>query len=281
MSYYTDKVAVITGAGAGMGRSLAIELARGGAQLAICDVDAVGLAETAERCVELGAPVEQRIVDVAERESMLAFADHVVACYGVVHYVFNNAGVAFFGTVECSDFKDIERVMDINFWGVVNGTKAFMPHLIASGDGHLVNTSSVFGLFGVPTQNAYNAAKFAVRGFTESLRQEMLVSGAPVTVSCVHPGGIRTDIAKNSTAADGHRPEGVLALFDKIAVTSANRAARQILEGARRGEAKILVGPDAKVMDFAVRILGSSYQRPLAVIAKYLLRTDADGIAAT
>lgn len=205
---------------------------------------------------------------------MLAFAADVMTRYGVVNYVFNNAGIAFLGTVERSEFKDIERVMDIDFWGVVNGTKAFLPHLIASGDGHLVNTSSVFGLFAVPTQNAYNAAKFAVRGFTESLRQEMLVSGAPVTVTCVHPGGIRTDIAKNSSSVDGKNPDNLVALFDKIAVTSSDKAARTILEAARKGKAKVLVGPDAKVLDLVVRILGSAYQRPLALIAKLLFPAD-------
>ena len=275
MKHLSTKVAVVTGAGAGMGRSLAVELAKNGARLAICDVDAAGLAETALQCAELGAPVEQRVFSVAEREAMLDFADDVVGHYGVVNYVFNNAGIAFLGTVERSEFKDIERVMDVDFWGVVNGTKAFLPHLIASGDGHVVNTSSIFGLFGVPSQNAYNAAKFAVRGFTEALRQEMLVSGAPVKVTCVHPGGIKTDIAKNSTSVDGRNPDSLVALFDKVAITSADKAARIILDGARKGEAKVLVGPDAVALDLLVRFLGSTYQRPLALAAKYLLPKSA------
>ena len=130
---------------------------------------------------------------------MLAYAEAVVAEFGHVNQVYNNAGVAFAGDVLGSAFEDIERVVDIDFWGVVNGTKAFLPHLIASGDGHVVNISSLFGLLSVPGQSAYNAAKFAVRGFTESLRQEMLLAGHAVRVTCVHPGGIKTNIARNAT----------------------------------------------------------------------------------
>ena len=130
---------------------------------------------------------------------MLAYADEVAAAFGHVNQVYNNAGVAFAGDVLGSAFEDIERVVDIDFWGVVNGTKAFLPHLIASGDGHVVNISSLFGLLAVPGQSAYNAAKFAVRGFTESLRQEMLLAGHAVRVTCVHPGGIKTNIARNAT----------------------------------------------------------------------------------
>ena len=137
---------------------------------------------------------------------MLAYADTVAEHFGTVNLVFNNAGIAFTGTVEQMSFKDIDRVMDVDFWGVVNGTKAFLPHLIASGDGHVVNVSSVFGLFSVPTQSAYNAAKFAVRGFTESLRQEMINGRRPVKVTCVHPGGIKTNIARNGGQVDGLRP---------------------------------------------------------------------------
>jgi len=271
MSSYAGKVAVVTGASAGMGRSLAVELARARARLAICDVDAAGLAYTAKLCADLGAQVQQHTVNVAEREEVLVFADEVAAHYGVVNYVFNNAGIAFLGSVERSDFKDIERVMDVDFWGVVNGTKAFLPHLIASGDGHLVNTSSIVGFLGLPTMNAYAAAKFAVRGFTESLRQEMLASGAPVTVTCVHPGFVKTDIAKSSESVDGSTPDNIIAVFDRIAITSADDAAKTIIVGARKGRARILVGPDAKVLEFALRIVGSGYQRPMAKLLKTML----------
>lgn len=271
MSSYAGTVAVVTGASAGMGRSLAVELARAGAKLAICDVDAAGLADTAKLCTDLGAEVHHQTVNVAERQEVLTFADDVAAHYGVVNYVFNNAGIAFLGTVERSDFKDIERVMDVDFWGVVNGTKAFLPHLIASGDGHVVNTSSIVGFFGVPTLNAYAAAKFAVRGFTESLRQEMLAAGAPVTVTCVHPGFVKTDIAKSSSSVDGSAPDNLVAVFDRIAITSSDRAAKTIVDGARKGRARILVGADAKVIEFVLRLVGSGYQRPLAKLLKTFL----------
>ena len=148
-----------------------------------------------------GAEVKADRLNVAEREEVLAYADDVVAHFGTVHQVYNNAGIAHNGNVEDSDFKDIERIMDVDFWGVVNGTKAFLPHVIASGDGHIVNISSLFGLIAVPGQSAYNAAKFAVRGFTEALRQEMLVAGHPVKVTCVHPGGIKTAVARNATVS--------------------------------------------------------------------------------
>ncbi len=140
---------------------------------------------------------DQRL-DVTDRAAFLEYADAVVDEFGVVNIVVNNAGIAFTGDVEEMSFENIERIMDVDFWGVVNGTKAFLPHLIASGDGHLVNISSLFGLLSMPGQSAYNAAKFAVRGFTESLRQEMIIAGHPVQVTCVHPGGIKTAIVRNS-----------------------------------------------------------------------------------
>ena len=192
MEGFAGKVAVVTGAGSGIGQALAIELGRSGAKLAISDVDTEGLAETEEQLKAIGRPVKADRLDVTEREAFLLYADAVKEHFGKVNQIYNNAGIAFTGNVEVSEFKDIERVMDVDFWGVVNGTKAFLPHLIASGDGHVVNVSSLFGIFSVPGQAAYNAAKFAVRGFTEALRQEMIIAGHPVKVTCVHPGGIKT-----------------------------------------------------------------------------------------
>ena len=203
MSSFEGKVAVITGAGSGIGRALALNLAKRGAQLALSDIDTEGLAETVRQTQALGANVKSDRLNVAEREAVLAYADAVVAHFGTVNQVYNNAGIAYNGNVEKSEFKDIERIIDVDFWGVVNGTKAFLPHVIASGDGHVVNISSVFGLIAIPGQSAYNAAKFAVRGFTEALRQEMLIAKYPVKVTCVHPGGIKTAVARNATVADG------------------------------------------------------------------------------
>lgn len=280
MKAYQDKVAVVTGAAAGMGRSLAVQLSEAGARVAVCDVDGPGLEETVRRCRAVGAEPLATLVNVAEREAMQGFATQVVAEFGGVDYVFNNAGIAFAGIVERTEDKDFERVMDVDFWGVYNGTKAFLPYLLESEEGHLVNTSSVFGLFAVPSQSAYNAAKFAVRGFSESLRQEMLAGGRPVKVSCVHPGGIRTEIARNATAAGDEVDARMVSFFDKVTVTSADSAARVILRGAARGKAKILVGPDAHVVDVVIRVLGAHYQRPLAWLAgRYLPQWFRSGVA--
>ncbi|MFD9660522.1 SDR family NAD(P)-dependent oxidoreductase [Rhodococcus sp. NPDC059968] len=265
MSTFEGKVAVITGAGSGIGRALALDLAKKGARLALSDVDTVGLADTVRRTEALGAEVKSDRLDVAEREAVLAYADDVVAQFGTVHQIYNNAGIAYNGTVEKSEFKDIERIMDIDFWGVVNGTKAFLPHLIASGDGHVVNISSVFGLIAVPGQSAYNAAKFAVRGFTEALRQEMLIAEHPVEVTCVHPGGIKTAVARNATVAEDEDAQTFAEFFDKrLALHSPEMAAKTILDGVRKGRARVVIGWEAKALDVLARIIGSSYQRVVA-----------------
>ena len=198
MEGFAGKVAVVTGAGSGIGQALALELGRSGAKLAISDVDLEGLAVTEARLKAIGAPVKADRLDVTEREAFELYADAVKAHFGKVNQIYNNAGIAYTGDVEVSSYKDIERVMDVDFWGVVNGTKAFLPHLIESGDGHVVNVSSLFGIFSVPGQAAYNAAKFAVRGFTEALRQEMVAGKRPVKVTTVHPGGIKTAIGRAS-----------------------------------------------------------------------------------
>ncbi|BCO35024.1 NAD(P)-dependent oxidoreductase [Mycobacterium heckeshornense] len=262
MEGFAGKVAVVTGAGSGIGQALAIELARAGAKVAISDIDTQGLACTEERLAAIGASVKADRLDVTEREAFLAYADQVNEHFGTVNQIYNNAGIAFTGDIEVSQFKDIERVMDVDFWGVVNGTKAFLPHLIASGDGHVINVSSVFGLFSVPGQAAYNSAKFAVRGFTEALRQEMALAGHPVKVTAVHPGGIKTAIARNATAAEGLDKDELAKLFDKrLATTSPQRAARIILDAVRKNKARVLVGTDARLLDLLVRLTGSGYQR--------------------
>ena len=243
MSSFEGKVAVITGAGSGIGRALALNLAKKGAQLALSDVDTDGLAETVRQAEALGANVKSDRLDVAEREAVLAYADAVVAHFGKVNQVYNNAGIAYNGNVDKSEFKDIERIIDVDFWGVVNGTKAFLPHVIASGDGHVVNISSLFGLIAVPGQSAYNAAKFAVRGFTEALRQEMLVAKHPVKVTCVHPGGIKTAVARNATVADGEDHQTFAEFFDKrLALHSPEMAAETIVNGVAKGRARVVVG---------------------------------------
>jgi NAD(P)-dependent dehydrogenase (short-subunit alcohol dehydrogenase family) len=268
---FTGKVAVITGAASGIGRSLALQLAAEGALLAISDIDTVGLTETADQARTRGARVHEQRLDVANREAVVAYAAAVMAEYGTVNLVVNNAGIALSGDVEDMTFADVERIMDVDFWGVVHGTMAFLPHLIASGDGRLVNISSLFGLVAMPGQGAYNAAKFAVRGFTEALRQEMLINGHAVTVTCVHPGGIRTNIVNNSRAVGGRDVGALAELFDKrLARTSADKAAAVILRGAGRGRPRVLIGGDAKAVDVLQRVTGSGYQRVFAALAPRL-----------
>jgi NADP-dependent 3-hydroxy acid dehydrogenase YdfG len=271
MSAFEGKVAVITGAGSGIGRALALNLAKKGAKLALSDIDTDGLAETVRQAQALGAHVKSDRVNVAEREAVLAYADAVVAHFGQVNQVYNNAGIAYNGNVEKSEFKDIERIIDVDFWGVVNGTKAFLPHLIASGDGHVVNISSLFGLIAIPGQSAYNAAKFAVRGFTEALRQEMLIAKHPVKVTCVHPGGIKTAVARNATVADGENLQTFAEFFDKrLAIHSPEMAADTIINAVAKGRARVVVGWEAKAFDLLARISGPSYQRVVAAgVAKF------------
>lgn len=268
MTSFEGKVAVITGAGSGIGRALALNLAAKGAKLALSDIDREGLAETVRRAEALGAQVKSDWLNVAEREAVLAYADDVVAHFGRVNQVYNNAGIAHHGDVETTEFKDIERIMDVDFWGVVNGTKAFLPHVIASGEGHIVNISSLFGLIAVPGQSAYNAAKFAVRGFTEALRQEMLVAGHPVKVTCVHPGGIKTAVARNATACEGEDVQTLAEFFDRrLALHSPEMAAETIVDGVRKSHARVVIGWEAKALDVLARVGGSAYQRVVAGLA--------------
>ena len=195
---FAGRVVVITGAGSGIGRALAIALAGQGALLGVSDIDRAGLDDTANRCSNAGATVRADLVDVTNREAMTGYAADVAARFGRINIVFNNAGVIFTGDITESSYDDIERVIDVDFWGVVNGTKAFLPYLIESGGGHLVNISSAFGLVAAPGYSAYNAAKFAVRGFTEAVQQEMQSAGHLVHVSCVLP----------RRRADPHPPDG-------------------------------------------------------------------------
>ncbi|SFP28614.1 NADP-dependent 3-hydroxy acid dehydrogenase YdfG [Amycolatopsis arida] len=271
MRDFGGKVAVITGAGSGIGRALALELAGRGARLALSDVHEERVADTAAHCEKAGADVRSYPLDVADRAAVLAHADEVARDFGRVNLVVNNAGVALTATVEEMTWEQLDWLLGINLGGVLHGTKAFLPHLIASGEGHLVNLSSVFGFIGVPTQSAYNAAKFAVRGFTEALRQEMLSERRPVGVSCVHPGGIRTNIARDARGLEGADAERAARLFDRIARTSPEVAARTIVRGVERNRARILIGPDAYVIDALPRVLGAGYQRLIALATRRVL----------
>lgn len=269
---FAGKVAVVTGAGSGIGRALALNLAQRGAKLALSDVDVNGLAETVRQVEALGGEVESQFLDVTQRETVLDYAETVKTRFGKINQIYNNAGIAYHGDVEESSFKDIERIVDVDFWGVVNGTKAFIPHLQESGDGHIINISSLFGLLAMPSQAAYNAAKFAVRGFSEALRIELLISKAPVKMTVVHPGGIKTAIARNATVAENYDQQSVAKFFDaKLAKTTPDQAAKTILKGVEKGKGRVLIGSDAIALDLFQRITGSKYQRVVATIANRVM----------
>jgi len=267
MKDFKNKVAAITGAASGMGRSLALELARRGCNLSLSDVNEVELARTAEMVRALSVKVTTARLDVSDRAAVFAWAAKSQADHGKVNLIFNNAGVSLAVPVETARIEDFQWVMNINFWGVVHGTQAFLPLLRASGDGHVINTSSLFGLLAMPTQGTYNASKFAVRGFTEALRMELEIERAPVSATCIHPGGIATNIATAGRVGEGvRRITGTsVERFKKqgnkmLQTTTADSAALQILKGVERNARRVLVGPDARLVDKLVRVLGTSYQ---------------------
>ncbi len=277
MKDFSGRVAAITGAGSGIGRALANALARRGAHLALVDIDDAGLAETVTQCEGLGVKITSQHLDVADRDAVYAWADRVVDDHGKVNLIVNNAGVALGATVESMSYEDFEWLMNINFWGVVYGSKAFLPHLKESGEGHIVNLSSVFGLISVPSQSAYNAAKFAVRGFTDSLRMELEIEGANVSVTTIHPGGIKTNIARNARMDASVRdlagdPEQAVRDFERAFITSPEKAAEQILTAVRRDRRRALIGPDAKAIDLVSRLPATLYQTVLTRGAASLRR---------
>jgi NAD(P)-dependent dehydrogenase (short-subunit alcohol dehydrogenase family) len=271
---FQGKVAVVTGAGSGIGQALARQLARHGARLALSDVDADGLRVTVAEARAAGAEVFDERVDVADQKDVADHAAAVRAHFGVVHQIYNNAGIGFIGPVTAVGYDDLRRVMDVNFWGVVHGTKEFLPHLIESGAGHVVNISSVFGIVAAPWLSGYDASKFAVRGFTEALRGEVLAAGHPVRVTCVHPGGVRSAFAANTDGAPGEDLPAIERYFRFIALTTPDGAARAILRGVQLRRARVLVGPDARVADVAQRVFGSQYERVAGRAARWFVPSD-------
>lgn len=267
MRSFSNKVAAITGAGSGIGRALALNLAGSGCHLALSDINQTGLQETVELLKGHDVKVTSQPLDVADRKAIYSWAEKVVAEHGRVNLIFNNAGVALGSPVDGMEDADLEWLMDINFWGVINGTRAFMPHLTASGEGHVINTSSIFGLVGIPSQSAYNASKFAVRGFTEALRQELDLSKSCVSATSVHPGGIKTNIAASARFSNnmqdlvGAGEAEAKAKFERLFITSADKAARVILRAVQKNQRRVLVGPDAHAVDLMVRFMPSTYQR--------------------
>jgi NAD(P)-dependent dehydrogenase (short-subunit alcohol dehydrogenase family) len=265
MSFLSEGVAVVTGAGSGMGRCLAQQLAAMGSGLALSDVNEKGLNETVMSLGDVKAKVTQHIVNVAEEAQVKAFADDVAAQHGRATVLFNNAGVALLGNFEEISLRDFRWLMDINFWGVIYGVAHFLPLLKKEKRAHIVNTSSLLGFFGAAGQSAYCASKFAVRGFTESLHHELV--GTNVGVTCVHPGFIRTAIARHAkpgerTGATLHRDS--VARFDRVARTDPEVAAAKILRGVEKGKARILIGADAYFVDIWQRLKPESYWNLIA-----------------
>ena len=253
-----------------MGRATALLLAKQGCQVAACDINGEAARATAELCRAAGVKASSAAVDVASRTAVEGWAAQTEQEHGAVHILINNAGVALGATVEDTSYEDFEWLMNINFWGVVHGTKAFLPYLRKNGEGHIVNISSVFGLIGVPTQSAYNAAKFAVRGFTESLRQELQTDDSGIGVTSVHPGGIQTNIAKAARmrVRSGWVDEQSVAEFEQALVTTPDRAAEHILHAIVKNRARQLIGKDAVAIDLLQRLLPTLYQSLLVRFAR-------------
>lgn len=260
MSFLSGSVAVVTGAGSGIGRALAQQLAEARGALALADIDEPGLMQTVESLKSKSALVTTHLVDVADEESVSAFAEDVSSRHGRVTLLINNAGVSLHGDFEEISLDDFRWLMNINFWGTVYGVKYFLPILKRERRAHIVNLSSIFGIVAPAGQVPYAASKFAVRGFTEALRHEL--EGGPVSISCVHPGCIRTPIARHSrlgaAVPESKRDENI-ARFDRLARTSPEAAAARILRGVERREPRILIGSDAYQSDILQRLRPGSY----------------------
>lgn len=266
MRQFSGRTAAVTGAGSGIGRSLAVQLAKRACIVALADKDPDSLAETQKMVHDIGGTCSLHTLDVCDREAVEKFAADVVSQHGAVHMLFNNAGVALVDTIVEQSYNDFNWIMNVNFWGVVYGTNAFLPYMMDAEEAHIINISSLFGLLSMPLQSAYNASKFAVRGFTESLNMEL--AGSSIRTSCVHPGGIKTDIAKHSRINSNVIPipkEKLSTEFSRLARTTADQAAAQIIRGIEKKRRRILVGWDAKLMDLVVRLFPGSYSKLLGI----------------
>jgi NAD(P)-dependent dehydrogenase (short-subunit alcohol dehydrogenase family) len=265
MSFLSNGVAVVTGGGSGIGRALAQQLAAAGPALALADIDEAGLLETARSLEKKSALVTTHVLDVADEDGVRSFAEDVAGRHGRVTLLINNAGVALHGNFEEVSLDDFRLLMNINFWGTVYGVKFFLPLLRREKRAQIVNISSVFGMIAPAGQCAYAASKFAVRGFTEALRHEL--DGGNVCVSCVHPGGIRTQIARRArvgagVTGTGHQEKA--ARFEKLLRTSPEAAAARILRGVERREPRVLIGADAYQVDILLRFRPATYWKTLS-----------------
>lgn len=264
---FTNKVAVITGASSGIGRALAVQLADAGARLALSDINAQGLEETRRLCGE-SYEVKTYRVDAANREQMFAHADEVERDFGGAHFVFNNAGATVVGTVLNTSIEEYEWQLNLNMYGVLYGTKAFLPVMLAQREGCIINISSIFGLLAFPAQSAYNMSKFAVRGLTECLWQEL--EGTGVRAISVHPGGIRTNIEKagRRSRAAGTVEETFSSRVDQLLRTPPEECAADIIAGIRRGKHRILTGHMSRRALWLTRLLPDSYPRILRLLTR-------------
>jgi short-subunit dehydrogenase len=256
--------AAVTGAASGIGRALALEFAARGCDLALADRDEAGLHALAAEIAKANArKVSVHRVDVAEPGQIEAFAQAAITAHPGLNIVINNAGVALLGQFAEIDQAQMEWLMNINFWGVVHSTRAFLPHLSRQKEAHIVNLSSIFGIIAPPGQTAYSAAKFAVRGFSESLRHELKMAASPVRLSVVHPGGVATNIARNSRTGSGigdnARRAQSIERFDSFARTTPAAAALRIIAGIEKNQPRILIGNDARFMDLVQRLRPGTY----------------------
>jgi len=261
--------AAVTGAASGIGRALALELAGRGCDLALADRDEAGLKALAAEIGRASSPkLTTHRVDVSEPAEIEAFAQAATAAHPGLNILINNAGVALFGAFGEIDQDQMDWLMNINFWGVVRGTRAFLPHLSTRPEAHIVNLSSIFGIVAPPGQTAYAAAKFAVRGFSESLRHELAMAKSPVRLSVVHPGGIATNIARNARTGvaitDNARRAQAIERFDAMAKTSPAVAAQTIIRGIENNQPRILIGGDARFMDLLQRFRPATYWAVMA-----------------
>ncbi len=279
MTAISGSAAAVTGAASGIGRALALELAARGCDLALADRDEAGMLEVA---AEIGRSSKRKVsthcVDIGEPAQIQDFAKTAIAAHPGLNIVINNAGVALLGGFNELDQAQMEWLFNINFWGVVHGTRAFLPHLVQQREAHIVNLSSIFGIIAPPGQTAYCAAKFAVRGFSESLRHELAMTNSPVRLSVVHPGGVLTNIVRNSRTGSGitdnaRRAESI-DRFDAIAKTTPPAAAQRIITGIEKNQPRILIGNDAKFMDLLQRFRPATYW---AALAKRIGKMEAKG----
>src|SRR5450755_3105783 len=269
MTAIRGAAAAVTGAASGIGRALALELAARGCDLALADRDDAGLATLA---AEIARSHQQKVtvhrVDVGESKQIEEFAQAAIAGHPGLNIVVNNAGVALMGQFNEIDQAQMDWLMNINFWGVVHATRAFLPHLSGRREAHIVNLSSIFGIVAPPGQTAYAAAKFAVRGFSESLRHELQMAASPVRLSVVHPGGVATNIVRNSRAGtgvtDNARRAQTIERFDAVARTTPAAAALRIIAGIEKNRPRILIGNDARFMDLLQRFRPGTYWAVLA-----------------